>query len=71
MRIKIQQTIVDICSNQTLNLLTSCLFWLIQTQQMMRKGKVPENIIHQKVLLRIKASSSMDKTCMTKPFILI
>ena len=71
MRIKIQQTSVDICSNQTLNLLNGCLFWLIQTQQMMRKGKVPENIIHQKVLLRIKTSSSMDKTCMTKPFILI
>ena len=69
--IKIQQTSIDIFSNQPLYELTNYLFLFIQTEIKMKKGVKPEGINSQKVLSRITTSSSMEKTFMVKQLILM
>ena len=56
---------------QTLYELTDCLYWFIQIKITPRKGMKPEDIFYQKVLLSIITSSSLGKTFMTNPLILI
>ena len=68
--IKIQQTSIDIFSNQPLYELTNYLFLFIQTEIKMKKGVKP-GINSQKVLSRITTSSSMEKTFMVKQLILM
>ena len=70
-RIKIRGISIDIFSNQTLQEITDCLFCFIQINMTMQKGIKPEDIIYQKVLLKIIMSSSIQKTSMTNQLILI
>ena len=70
-RIKRRETSKDIFSNQTLQELADCLFWLIQIKMAILKGIKPEDIIYQKVLLRIITKSSMERTFMNNLLILI
>ena len=70
-RIKRRETSKDIFSNQVLQELADCLFWLIQIKMAILKGIKPEDIIYQKVLLRIITKSSMERTFMNNLLILI
>ena len=69
MRIKSQQTTIDIFGIQ--NLLKNSLFWLIQIKMKMLKGTKSEGVICKKVLSRIITSSSVERTFMTNQLTLI
>ena len=71
MRIKMQQMDIDIFLNHTLWELTDCLFWLVQIKMPMLKDLKLEDITYQKALLRIITLSSLERTFLTKPLILI
>ena len=62
---------INIFSNQTLQVLTDCLFWFIQTRMIIQKGKKLRDITYQKVLIRIIMSSSVERTFMTNLLILM
>ena len=62
---------INIFSNQTLQVLTDCLFWFIQTRMIIQKGKKLRDITYQKVLIRIITSSSVERTFMTNLLILM
>ena len=70
-RIKLQQTSIDIFSSQTLKELTDCLCYFIQIKMAMHKGIKVEGIIYQKMLSRITMSSSVEKTSIINQWILI
>ena len=70
-RIKRRETSKYIFSNQILQELADCLFWLIQIKMTILKGIKPEDIIYQKVLLRIITASSMERIFMNNLLILI
>ena len=60
-RIKIQQVRINIFSNQTLQELADCLFWVTQIKTTFQKGIKPKCIIYQKVLSKAITSSSLEK----------
>ena len=62
---------INIFSNQTLQVLTDCLFWFIQTRMIIQKGEKLRDITYQKVLIRIITSSSVERTFMTNLLILM
>ena len=62
---------INIFSNQTLQVLTDCLFWFIQTRIIIQKGEKLRDITYQKVLIRIITSSSVERTFMTNLLILM
>ena len=62
---------INIFSNQTLQVLTDCLFWFIKTRMIIQKGKKLRDITYQKVLIRIITSSSVERTFMTNLLILM
>ena len=62
---------INIFSNQTLQVLTDCLFWFIQTRMIIQKGIKLRDITYQKVLIRIIMSSSVERTFMTNLLILM
>ena len=62
---------INIFSNQTLQVLTDCLFWFTQTRIIMQKGEKLRDITYQKVLIRIITSSSVERTFMTNLLILM